>query len=127
MLLQYNPVNRKAPVLVHDGKSPAESLVTIEYINETWKQNPLLPYDHYETAKHDSGPEKLIKGFADILIGWLGCWEPIVEEIVVINRIDKEFMDKLDSWFDDFLSFLLSKNACRLVMNSLTTRPSHRA
>jgi len=62
MLLQYNPVNRKAPVLVHDGKSPAESLVTIEYINETWKQNPLLPYDHYETAKHDSGPEKLIKG-----------------------------------------------------------------
>jgi len=49
---------------------------------------------------------------------------PIVEEIVVINRIDKEFMAKLDAWFDDFLSFLLSKNACYLMMNSLTTRPS---
>ncbi|XP_022743830.1 probable glutathione S-transferase [Durio zibethinus] len=50
LLLNCNPVYRKIPVLIHHGKPIVESLFIIEYIDDTWKDNPILPTDPYERA-----------------------------------------------------------------------------
>ncbi|KAJ8751583.1 hypothetical protein K2173_016830 [Erythroxylum novogranatense] len=50
LLLEYNPVHKKIPVLVHRGKPIAESLVILEYIEDTWSNNPVLPKDPYDRA-----------------------------------------------------------------------------
>jgi len=49
-LKKYNPVYKKVPVFIHNDKPIAESLVILEYIDETWKQNPILPSDPSKRA-----------------------------------------------------------------------------
>ncbi|KAJ1700548.1 hypothetical protein LUZ63_000327 [Rhynchospora breviuscula] len=51
-LLRLNPVTKKIPVLVHNSKPLPESLVIIEYIDDTWTEGYLImPKDPYEMAQ----------------------------------------------------------------------------
>ena len=50
-LLKHNPIYKTVPVFVHNAKPIPESLIILEYIDEIWKCQPILPIDPYERAQ----------------------------------------------------------------------------
>ncbi|EOA26300.1 hypothetical protein CARUB_v10024637mg [Capsella rubella] len=50
LLLQLNPIYKKVPVLVHNGNVLLESQLILEYIDQTWTHNPILPENPYDKA-----------------------------------------------------------------------------
>ncbi|KAI3465982.1 hypothetical protein Pfo_022645 [Paulownia fortunei] len=94
ILLEMNPVHKKIPVLIHNGKPICESLIIVEYIDEVWKdRSPLLPSDPYLRAQ-----ARLWADFLDKKVSEAGrrIWLAKGEEQ---EAGKKEFIDALKFWF----------------------------
>ncbi|XP_010464567.1 PREDICTED: glutathione S-transferase U8 [Camelina sativa] len=100
MLLKYNPIHKKVPVLVHNGRSIAESLVIVEYIEDTWKTSQtILPQDPYERAMARFWA-KYVDEKVMVAI-WKACWGPrserekeTKEAYEGLKYLEKELGDK---------------------------------
>ena len=50
LLLQMNPVYKKVPVLIHNGKPICESLIILQYMDQVWGSKQFLPAKPYDRA-----------------------------------------------------------------------------
>ncbi|GLJ19070.1 hypothetical protein SUGI_0342350 [Cryptomeria japonica] len=51
LLLEMNPVHKKVPVLIHNGRPVVESIIILEYIDEVWSNGlAFLSSDLYDRA-----------------------------------------------------------------------------
>ncbi|KAJ1700434.1 hypothetical protein LUZ63_000213 [Rhynchospora breviuscula] len=54
LLHKSNPVYKKIPVLIHDGKPVCESLIIVQYIDDVWASSgpAFMPTDAHDRALH---------------------------------------------------------------------------
>ncbi|KAL2230084.1 glutathione transferase GST 23-like [Sesamum indicum] len=87
LLSELNPLYKKVPVLVHDGKPLSDSSIILEYVDQKWRSNPLFPDDPYQRAQ-----AHLWARFADEKVlesAWLAlCSEGKTQERAVKQAIE---------------------------------------
>ncbi|KAL1546312.1 glutathione transferase [Salvia divinorum] len=94
LLLQHNPIHKKVPVLLHNGKPIVESMVILEYIDEVWEGPAILPKDPYDRAM----ARFWVKFIDDKCIPamWKACWS-VGEEQEKLKEEAKEALKYLEN------------------------------
>ncbi|VFQ80774.1 unnamed protein product [Cuscuta campestris] len=86
LLLEMNPVHKKIPVLIHNGKPVCESLAILEYVDEVWNhKSPLLPSHPYKRAQARFWAAFIDQKIYDSVRSWLyktKDYKSIKEELV---------------------------------------------
>ncbi|XXG52439.1 hypothetical protein AAC387_Pa03g0782 [Persea americana] len=113
LLLTYNPVYKKVPVLLHGERAIAESIVILEYLDETWKEKPIMSQDPYQRAivrfwcrfadekgRRFFGGDEI--GLLDIVMGCGSFWLWVFEEVAEAKLVDPEMFPRFHSWLRDF-------------------------
>ncbi|KFK25183.1 hypothetical protein AALP_AA8G077600 [Arabis alpina] len=99
LLIEMNPVHKKIPVLIHNGKPICESLIQIEYIDEVWSDTyPILPSDPYEKSQARFWGEFIDRKFYDP--SWK-VWATMGEEHVAARKELIEHFKTLETELGD--------------------------
>ncbi|XXG50625.1 hypothetical protein AAC387_Pa02g4596 [Persea americana] len=133
LLLKCNPLYKSIPVLLHGVKPIAESLIILEYIDETWRENPLLPQDPFEKAKArfwaKFAEEKCLRSIRAAFCSEGKEQEKAVEEsLEALRNLEEElngkeffggesvgFLDLVVGWIPHWLPVLEEVGGCKLL------------
>ncbi|CAF2140712.1 hypothetical protein IGI04_006604 [Brassica rapa subsp. trilocularis] len=108
LLLETNPVHKKIPVLIHNGKPVCESTIQVQYIDEVWSdKNPILPSDPYQRAQARFWVDFIDKKMYDAQrkVWWTKGEEQETgkkEFIELLKTLESELRDKTYFGGDDF-------------------------
>ncbi|KAL0914428.1 hypothetical protein M5K25_014774 [Dendrobium thyrsiflorum] len=101
LLLKSNPIYKKIPVLIHDGKPVCESLIIVQYIDEVWpSKTPILPSDPYARAQARFWADYVDKKVYECgtrlwkLKGGEALQEAKEEFILILKTLEAELGDK---------------------------------
>ncbi|KAL2331157.1 hypothetical protein Fmac_018738 [Flemingia macrophylla] len=100
LLLQMNPIQKKIPVLIHNGKPICESAIIVQYVDEVWNDKaPLMSSDPYQRAQDRFWVDYIDKKVYDT---WRKMWLSTGEEhetwkkelISIFKQLEETLGDK---------------------------------